>query len=113
MQLLGFGDIATASITTCSTAGAAVGFFVGGLVGDALSKYHPHAARPAVNQLSIVLGFPLVGPSPICAEAHFCVLATLNFSITLHALRVVKVPARPAVSQLSTVLASSLVQIIL
>lgn len=65
-QLLGFGDIATASITTCSTAGAAVGFFVGGLLGDALSKYRPHAARPAVNQLSIMLGLPLVCPFPFC-----------------------------------------------
>lgn len=59
-QLLGFSDVATATITTCSTAGAAVGFFVGGALGDALSRRRPHVARPAINQLSILLQLPLV-----------------------------------------------------
>ncbi|CAL8463805.1 g3339 [Coccomyxa elongata] len=58
-QLLGFSDLATATLSTCTTLGLAVGFFIGGAVGDALAVKFPNASRPFVNQLSMALAGPL------------------------------------------------------
>ena len=59
LQLLGFSDIVTGAIGTCTMVGAAIGFLVGGGAGDFLAIRYPNAARPAINQLSMVLAAPL------------------------------------------------------
>lgn len=59
VQLLGFSDLATATLSTCTTLGLAVGFFIGGAIGDALAVKFPNASRPFVNQLSMALAGPL------------------------------------------------------
>lgn len=58
-QLLGFSDLATATLSTCTTLGLAVGFFMGGALGDALSVRFPNASRPFINQLAMALAGPL------------------------------------------------------
>jgi len=37
-------------MNACTTAGVAVGFLIGGTLGDLLSHIMPDYARPAVNQ---------------------------------------------------------------
>ena len=59
LQLLGFSDIVTGAIGTCTMVGAAIGFLVGGGAGDFLAIRYPNAARPAINQLSMVFAAPL------------------------------------------------------
>lgn len=59
MQLLGFSDVATATISTCTTLGLALGFLMGGAFGDALAVRFPNIARPFINQLSMGLAGPL------------------------------------------------------
>ena len=59
LQLLGFSDIVTGAIGTCTMIGAAIGFLVGGGAGDFLAIRYPNAARPAINQLSMVFAAPL------------------------------------------------------
>ena len=59
VQLLGFSAVATATMTTCTTVGVAVGFVMGGAAGDALAVRFPNASRPFINQLSMVLAGPL------------------------------------------------------
>ncbi|KAK9843749.1 hypothetical protein WJX81_004878 [Elliptochloris bilobata] len=58
-QLLGFSTTATGIMVQFTTAGAAAGFLIGGYIGDAAAKRYPNAARPAIIQLSLVLGAPL------------------------------------------------------
>ena len=58
-QLLGFSDVAVATISTCLTLGLAMGFLMGGAAGDWLAMRFPNAARPAINQLSLLLSLPL------------------------------------------------------
>ena len=43
----------------CTSVGAAIGFLLGGGVGDFLAMKYPNIARPAVNQVSLVLAAPL------------------------------------------------------
>lgn len=59
LQLLGFSAVATATMTTCTTVGVAVGFVMGGAAGDALALKFPNASRPFINQLSMALAGPL------------------------------------------------------
>lgn len=59
LQLLGFSGWAVGLITTCTVLGAAVGFMFGGCLGDMLHARYPNAARPFINQLSMVLSAPL------------------------------------------------------
>ncbi len=59
MQLLGFSDIAAATLSTCTTLGLACGFIIGGAAGDWLSIRYPNIARPLINQLSLLLAGPL------------------------------------------------------
>ncbi|CAL5221084.1 g3211 [Coccomyxa viridis] len=59
LQLLGFSGWAVGLITTCTVVGAAVGFIIGGCLGDMLHARYPNAARPFANQLSMVLSTPL------------------------------------------------------
>ena len=59
LQLLGFSGWAVGLITTCTVLGAAVGFIIGGCLGDMLHARYPNAARPFINQLSMVLSAPL------------------------------------------------------
>jgi hypothetical protein len=59
VQLLGFSAVATATMTTCTTVGVAVGFVMGGAAGDALAVRFPNASRPFINQLSMALAGPL------------------------------------------------------
>ena len=49
----------TGAIGTCTMVGAAIGFLVGGGAGDFLAIRYPNAARPAINQLSMVFAAPL------------------------------------------------------
>ncbi|KAK9820962.1 hypothetical protein WJX81_000269, partial [Elliptochloris bilobata] len=58
-QLLGFSDVVTGAMSACTTAGVAVGFIIGGTLGDMLSLVMPDYARPAVNQFSVVIAAPL------------------------------------------------------
>ena len=58
-QLLGFSDVAVATISTCLTLGLALGFLMGGSAGDWLAMRFPNAARPAINQLSLLLSMPM------------------------------------------------------
>ncbi len=58
-QLLGFSDVVTATTGVCAAVGAAIGFLMGGGVGDYLAMKFPSYARPAVNQVSILLTGPL------------------------------------------------------
>ena len=57
-QLLGFSDWAVATISTCLTLGLALGFLMGGSAGDWLAMRFPNIARPAINQLSLLLSIP-------------------------------------------------------
>lgn len=50
-------------MSACTTAGVALGFIVGGTLGDLLSYIMPDYARPAVNQV------------PLPVETDFCILA--------------------------------------
>ena len=59
LQLLGFSGWAVGLITTCTVVGAAVGFIIGGCLGDMLHIQYPNAARPLINQLSMLLSTPL------------------------------------------------------
>lgn len=59
MQLLGFSDVVTAAIGVCTSVGAAIGFLIGGGAGDYFSIRFPNAARPAINQISLVFAAPL------------------------------------------------------
>lgn len=59
LQLLGFSGWAVGLITTCTVVGAAVGFIIGGSLGDLLHTRYPNAARPLINQVSMVLSTPL------------------------------------------------------
>ena len=59
VQLLGFSDVVTAAIGVCTSIGAAIGFLVGGGAGDYFSIRFPNAARPAINQISLVFAAPL------------------------------------------------------
>ncbi len=59
VQLLGFADVVTGAIGVCTSVGAAVGFLVGGGAGDYFSIRYPNAARPAINQLSMLFAAPL------------------------------------------------------
>ena len=58
-QLLGFSDVVTGALAVCASVGAAVGFLLGGGVGDFLAMKYPDHARAAVNQASILLTGPL------------------------------------------------------
>lgn len=58
-QLLGFSDLATGGLAVCASVGAAVGFLLGGGAGDFFAIKFPNAARPAVNQVSILFTGPL------------------------------------------------------
>lgn len=58
-QLLGFSDLATGALAVCTAIGAALGFLLGGGVGDFLAMRYPNIARPAVNQLSLLAAAPL------------------------------------------------------
>lgn len=59
LQLLGFSDLATGGMAVCASVGAAIGFLLGGGIGDYLAMRYPNIARPAVNQVSQVLAGPL------------------------------------------------------
>ena len=59
LQLLGFSGWAVGLIITCAVLGAAVGFIIGGALGDMLHLRYPNASRPFINQLSMVLSAPL------------------------------------------------------
>lgn len=59
VQLLGFSDLVTGAIGICTSVGAAIGFLVGGGAGDFFAIRYPNAARPAINQISMVLAAPL------------------------------------------------------
>ena len=59
MQLLGFSDLATGALAVCASIGAAMGFLLGGGVGDFLAMKYPNIARPAVNQISLLFAGPL------------------------------------------------------
>lgn len=59
-QILGFSDIGAATLSTCTTAGLALGFLIGGAAGDWLSVRFPNAARPFINQLSLLLAGPFI-----------------------------------------------------
>lgn len=59
MQLLGFSDWATGTLTVCTTLGAALGFLTGGWLSDCLAFRYPNAARPFINQLSAAMTLPL------------------------------------------------------
>jgi len=59
VQLLGFSDVVTAAIGVCTSIGAAIGFLVGGGAGDFFAIRYPNAARPAINQISLVFAAPL------------------------------------------------------
>ena len=58
-QITGFSDISTATINTCFNAGNAIGMVLGGLLGDLLSKRFSRAARPLINQISMLVVAPL------------------------------------------------------
>jgi hypothetical protein len=51
--------VATATLSTCTTLGLALGFLMGGAFGDALAVWFPNAARPFINQVSMALAGPL------------------------------------------------------
>lgn len=85
MQLLGFSDWATGTLTVCTTLGAALGFLIGGWLSDMLAWRFPNAARPFINQLSAAMTLPLTvvlykaapgapSPPPICSN----ILVLLN-----------------------------------
>lgn len=59
LQLLGFSDWATGTLSVCLTLGAALGFLTGGWLSDALAWRFPNAARPFINQLSAAMTLPL------------------------------------------------------
>ena len=59
LQLLGFSDWATGTLTVCTTLGAALGFLIGGGLSDFLAYRYPNAARPFINQLSAAMVLPL------------------------------------------------------
>jgi len=59
LQLLGFSGWAVGLISTCVVLGAAIGFIVGGCLGDMMHLRYPNAARPFINQLSMLLSAPL------------------------------------------------------
>ena len=59
LQLLGFSDWATGTLTVCTTLGAALGFLIGGGLSDFLAYRFPNAARPFINQLSAAMVLPL------------------------------------------------------
>ena len=89
MQLLGFSDVVTGAIGVCTSVGAAVGFLVGGGAGDYFSIRFPNAARPAINQLSMVFSTPLyvafLKGLPGLAESHSLPLAFLVWQHLNHA----------------------------
>ncbi len=58
-QLLGFSDVATATMSTVMTIGVAAGFLMGGAAGDWLFLRWPNASRPFINQLSMAVAGPL------------------------------------------------------
>ena len=62
-QLLGFSDVVTGAMSACTTAGVALGFIVGGTLGDLLSHIMPDYARPAVNQVPWPCGHQQMHPS--------------------------------------------------
>ena len=59
LQLLGFSDVATATLSLCFTLGIALGFLMGGWAADALAARMPYSARPFINQLSLATAGPL------------------------------------------------------
>ena len=59
LQISGFSDISTATINTCFNAGNAIGMVLGGILGDLLSKRFRRAARPLINQTSMLVVAPL------------------------------------------------------
>ena len=59
LQLLGFSDWATGTLSVCLTLGAALGFLTGGWLSDMLAYRFPNAARPFINQLSAAMVLPL------------------------------------------------------
>lgn len=59
VQLLGFSDWATGTLTVCTTLGAALGFLIGGWLSDCMAWRFPNAARPFINQISAAMTLPL------------------------------------------------------
>ena len=58
-QISGFSNINVATINTCFNAGNAIGMVLGGILGDLLSKRFRRAARPLINQTSMLVVAPL------------------------------------------------------
>ena len=59
VQISGFSDLSVATINTCFNAGNAIGMVLGGILGDLASKRFARAARPAINQASMLVVAPL------------------------------------------------------
>ena len=59
LQISGFSDIAVGTINACFNAGNAIGMVLGGILGDLLAKRFARAARPGINQASMLIVAPL------------------------------------------------------
>lgn len=86
-QVSGLSDLQASLIDVFSQLAASVGSFLGGAVGDSLSRCTPNHGRPITAEISVFAGIPIVwlvfvsAPPEDCAFVYYAFLMTL-FGLT-------------------------------